>query len=112
MKYIIAMIKPDKLDRVREALNELSVSGMTVSDVRGYGRQRGHTEVYRGVEYDIQFMPKVKIEFAVAADIADKAVLAVCDAAQTGRIGDGKIFVMNLENAVRIRTGETGVSAL
>ncbi len=112
MKYIIALIKPEQLDRVRDALDGLSISGMTVTEVRGYGRQRGHKEVYRGVEYDIQFMPKMKIELAVPTELADKAVVAIQETAQSGRIGDGKIFVLDLENAIRIRTGEVGAIAL
>src|ERR1700716_678194 len=106
MKLIIAVIKPFKLDDVREALNRLGVSGMTVSEVKGYGRQKGHTEIYRGAEYVVNFLPKVRIEVAVPANGADKA------AARTGQIGDGKIFVMPIDHAVRIRTGETDSDAL
>jgi nitrogen regulatory protein P-II 2 len=112
MKLIIAIIKPFKLDDVREALNRLGVSGMTVSEVRGYGRQKGHTEIYRGAEYVVNFLPKVRIEVAVPPNGADKAVEAICAAARTGQIGDGKIFVMPIDHAVRIRTGETDSDAL
>ena len=112
MKLIIAVIKPFKLDDVREALNRLGVSGMTVSEVKGYGRQKGHTEIYRGAEYVVNFLPKVRIEVAVPADLADKVVAALKDAARTGQIGDGKIFVMPIDHAVRIRTGETDSDAL
>ncbi|HEX4557077.1 MAG TPA: P-II family nitrogen regulator [Xanthobacteraceae bacterium] len=112
MKLIIAVIKPFKLDEVREALNRLGVSGMTVSEVKGYGRQKGHTEIYRGAEYVVNFLPKVRIEVAVPADSADKAVEAVTAAARTGQIGDGKIFVLPIDHALRIRTGETDSDAL
>jgi nitrogen regulatory protein P-II 2 len=112
MKLIIAIIKPFKLDDVREALNRLGVSGMTVSEVKGYGRQKGHTEIYRGAEYVVNFLPKVRIEVAVASDLADRAVEALTNAARTGQIGDGKIFVAPIEHAVRIRTGETDSDAL
>ena len=112
MKLIIAIIKPFKLDEVREALNRLGVSGMTVSEVKGYGRQKGHTEIYRGAEYVVNFLPKVRIEVAVASDQADRAIEALTTSARTGQIGDGKIFVAPLEHAVRIRTGETDNDAL
>ncbi|HEY4821029.1 MAG TPA: P-II family nitrogen regulator [Xanthobacteraceae bacterium] len=112
MKLIIAVIKPFKLDDVREALNRLGVSGMTVSEVKGYGRQKGHTEIYRGAEYVVNFLPKVRIEVAVPRDGADKAVEAITAAARTGQIGDGKIFVIPIDHALRIRTGETDSDAL
>jgi nitrogen regulatory protein P-II 2 len=112
MKLIIAVIKPFKLDDVREALNRLGVSGMTVSEVKGYGRQKGHTEIYRGAEYVVNFLPKVRIEVAVPSAGADKAVEALTAAARTGQIGDGKIFVIPIDHAVRIRTGETDTDAL
>jgi nitrogen regulatory protein P-II 2 len=112
MKLIIAIIKPFKLDEVREALNKLGVSGMTVSEVKGYGRQKGHTEIYRGAEYVVNFLPKVRIEVAVPSAEADKTVEAISTAAHTGQIGDGKIFVGPLDHAVRIRTGETDNDAL
>ena len=112
MKLIIAVIKPFKLDDVREALNRLGVSGMTVSEVRGYGRQKGHTEIYRGAEYVVNFLPKVRIEVAVPPNDADKAVEAITAAARTGQIGDGKIFVIPIDHALRIRTGETDSDAL
>ena len=112
MKYIIAVIKPQKLDDVRKALTDLGVDGMTVSDVKGFGRQKGHSEVYRGAEYQVDFMPKVKIEVAVEASRAAAVVDAICKTAKTDRIGDGKIFVLDLEETVRVRTGETGPAAL
>lgn len=112
MKLITAVIKPFKADDVREALSELGVSGMTLTEVKGFGRQKGHTELYRGAEYVIDFLPKAKIEVAVADELADQAIEAICKAAGTGQIGDGKIFVTNLEQTVRIRTGETGNDAL
>ncbi len=112
MKLVIAIIKPFKLDDVREALTPLGVQGLTVTEVKGFGRQKGQTEIYRGAEYHVSFLPKVKIEVAVAADQADAVVEAIARAAQTGKIGDGKIFVLDLERAVRIRTGETDNSAL
>jgi len=112
MKYIIAIIKPFMLDPVREALTELGVQGMTVSEVKGFGRQKGHTEIYRGAEYAIDFLPKTKIELAVDADIADRVVETLQKAACTDKIGDGKVFVLDLEAAVRIRTGESGTDAL
>ena len=112
MKLIVAIIKPFKLDDVREALTPLGVQGLTVSEVKGFGRQKGQTEIYRGAEYHVNFLPKVKIEVAVASDMAEQVVEAIAKAAHTGKIGDGKIFVMNIERAVRIRTGETDSEAL
>jgi nitrogen regulatory protein P-II 2 len=112
MKLITAIIKPFKLEEVRDALTALGVSGMTATEVKGYGRQRGHTEIYRGAEYTIAFLPKVKIEVAVPAAQAERTVEAIKNAAKTGQIGDGKIFVVDLEHAVRIRTGETDSDAL
>ena len=112
MKLIIAIIKPFKLDAVRDALTSLGVQGLTVTEVKGYGRQKGHTEIYRGAEYAVSFLPKIKIEVAVASDLVDKAVDAIVGSAKTGQIGDGKIFVLPIEHAVRIRTGETDTDAL
>jgi nitrogen regulatory protein PII len=112
MKLIAAIIKPFKLDEVREALSEIGVAGITVTEVKGFGRQKGHTELYRGAEYVVDFLPKVKIEVAVDDDKADAAIDAISKAAHTGKIGDGKVFVFSLEQAVRIRTGETGKDAL
>ncbi len=112
MKIVMAVIKPFKLDEVREALTAIGVEGLTVSEVKGYGRQKGHTEIYRGAEYAVGFLPKLKIEIAVPAGIAQQAVEAIINAARTGQIGDGKVFVYALESAVRIRTGETNVDAL
>jgi nitrogen regulatory protein P-II 2 len=112
MKIVMAVIKPFKLDEVRDALTAIGVHGMTVTEVKGYGRQKGHTEIYRGTEYAVSFLPKLKIEVAVATDQVDKVIEAITGAAKTGQIGDGKIFVLNLESAVRIRTGETDTSAL
>lgn len=112
MKFIVAIIKPEMLDAVRDALSETGVEGMTVTEVRGYGRQRGQVEVYRGVEYDVQFMPKIKLEIAVSDDGAEEAARVLGEAARSGRIGDGKIFVCDLLDAVRIRTGESGSVAL
>ena len=112
MKLIIAIIKPFKLDEVREALTPLGVQGLTVSEVKGFGRQKGQTEIYRGAEYHVSFLPKVKIEVAVSSEIAEQVVEAIIKAAHTGKIGDGKIFVLDIERAVRIRTGETDGSAL
>ena len=112
MKIVMAIIKPFKLDEVREALTALGIQGLTVTEVKGYGRQKGHTEIYRGTEYAVSFLPKLKIEIAVAADLADKAVEAIASAAKTGQIGDGKIFVLSIDHAVRIRTGETDNDAL
>ncbi len=112
MKLIIAVIKPFKLDDVREALTPLGVQGLTVSEVKGFGRQKGQTEIYRGAEYHVNFLPKVKVEIAVSDDLAEQVVEAIMKAAHTGKIGDGKIFVMDVERAVRIRTGETNEEAL
>lgn len=112
MKLIIAVIKPHKLDDVRDALSELDVLGMTVSEVKGFGRQKGHTELYRGAEYTVEFLPKVKLEVAVAAEQLDQAIMAIVNAANTNKIGDGKIFVTKLEQVIRIRTGEQGKDAL
>jgi nitrogen regulatory protein P-II 2 len=112
MKLVMAIIKPFKLDDVREALTPLGVQGLTVSEVKGFGRQKGQTEIYRGAEYQVNFLPKVKIEVAVAAELADQVVEAIMRSAQTGKIGDGKIFVMDIDRAVRIRTGEIDVAAL
>jgi nitrogen regulatory protein P-II 2 len=108
----MAIIKPFKLDEVRQALTELGLQGMTVTEVKGYGRQRGHTEIYRGAEYAVNFLPKLKIEVVVPAKLADKTVDAIVAAARTGHIGDGKVFVVPVEQAVRIRTGETGEAAV
>ena len=112
MKKVEAIIKPFKLDDVREALSGVGITGMTASEVKGFGRQKGHTELYRGAEYVVDFLPKVKIEAAVAADMVDRVIEAISKAANTGKIGDGKIFVSSLEQTVRIRTGETGPDAL
>jgi nitrogen regulatory protein P-II 2 len=112
MKLIIAIIKPFKLDDVREALSELAISGMTVTEVKGFGRQKGQTEIYRGAEYTTNMVPKLKVEVACASDMADRAVEAIQQSANTGAIGDGKIFVLEIEQAVRIRTGETNNNAL
>jgi nitrogen regulatory protein P-II 2 len=112
MKMITAIIKPFKLDDVREALSEIGVQGITVTEVKGFGRQKGHTELYRGAEYVVDFLPKVKVEIAVDSDIAEKVIEAIRGAANTGKIGDGKIFVSSVEDVVRIRTGETGAEAL
>lgn len=112
MKIVMAVIKPFKLDEVRDALTAIGVHGMTVTEVKGYGRQKGHTEIYRGTEYAVSFLPKLKVEVAVATDQVDQVIEAITGAAKTGQIGDGKIFVINLESAVRIRTGETDASAL
>jgi nitrogen regulatory protein P-II 2 len=112
MKLVTAIIKPFKLDDVREALTNLGVAGLTVSEVKGYGRQRGHTEIYRGAEYAVNFLPKIKIEVAVPSDRADKVVEVITASAKTGQIGDGKIFVSTIEHSVRIRTGETNADAL
>ena len=112
MKLIIAIIKPFKLDDVREALSELAISGMTVTEVKGFGRQKGQTEIYRGAEYTTNMVPKLKVEVACVSDIADRAVEAIQQSANTGAIGDGKIFVLEIEQAVRIRTGETNNNAL
>ena len=112
MKIVMAIIKPFKLEEVRDALTAIGVHGLTVTEVKGYGRQKGHTEIYRGAEYAVSFLPKIKIEVAVSTDLVDKAVEAVIAAAKTGQIGDGKIFVLPIEHAVRIRTGETDTDAL
>jgi len=112
MKIVMAIIKPFKLDEVRDALTATGVHGMTVTEVKGYGRQKGHTEIYRGAEYAVSFLPKIKIEVAVPAEQVEKAIEAITGAAKTGQIGDGKIFVLDLQTAVRIRTGETDAAAL
>ena len=112
MKLVIAIIKPFKLDDVRHALGQIGVAGLTVTEVKGYGRQRGHTEIYRGAEYAVNFLPKLKIEVAVASDRADKVVETITSTAKTGQIGDGKIFVVDIDHVVRIRTGETDTDAL
>ena len=112
MKFITAIIKPFKLDEVKEALSAVGIEGMTVTEVKGYGRQKGHTEIYRGSEYTVDFRPKVKIEIAVTDDLVGKAVEAITKSAKTGKIGDGKIFVMPLEEVIRIRTDERGESAV
>lgn len=112
MKKIEAIIKPFKLDEVKDALNEIGVQGMTVTEVKGFGRQKGHTELYRGAEYVIDFIPKIKIDIVASDDIADKVVETIQKAAKTGKIGDGKIFVYPVENIIRIRTGETGETAV
>jgi nitrogen regulatory protein P-II 2 len=112
MKLIIAIIKPFKLDAVRDALTSLGVQGLTVTEVKGYGRQKGHTEIYRGAEYAVSFLPKLKIEVAVDSGMADKVVETIAETAKTGQIGDGKIFVLDLLSALRIRTGETNTEAL
>lgn len=112
MKLIKAIVKPFKLEEIKEALSEQGIEGMTVTEVKGYGRQKGHTEIYRGSEYTVDFLPKVKIEIGVADDLTDKVVDAIVGAAQTGKIGDGKIFILPMEECVRIRTGEKGDEAL
>jgi len=112
MKLVTAIIKPFKLDDVREALSEIGVSGITVTEVKGFGRQKGHTELYRGAEYVVDFLPKVKVEIAVPADTLDQVIESISSAARTGKIGDGKIFVSEIEQAIRIRTGESGADAL
>ncbi len=112
MKLVMAVIKPFKLDEVREALNAVGVQGLTVTEVKGYGRQKGHTEIYRGAEYAVSFLPKVKLEVAVASDRVEPVVQAIISKAKTGQIGDGKIFVLSIDEAVRIRTGETDAAAL
>ncbi len=112
MKLVTAIIKPFKLDDVREALSEIGVQGITVTEVKGFGRQKGHTELYRGAEYVVDFLPKVKLEVAIKAELAERVIEAISKAANTGKIGDGKIFVTGLEQAIRIRTGETGPDAL
>jgi len=112
MKMITAIIKPFKLDDVREAVADIGIQGITVTEVKGFGRQRGHTELYRGAEYVVDFLPKAKIELAVADDVAEQVIEAIADTARTGKIGDGKIFVTDLAQAIRIRTGETGSEAV
>jgi len=112
MKLVTAIIKPFKLDDVREALSEIGVQGITVTEVKGFGRQKGHTELYRGAEYVVDFLPKVKIEVAIGDDLLDQAIESISNAANTGKIGDGKIFVSSLEQVIRIRTGETGADAV
>ena len=112
MKLIIAIIQPHRLDAVREALTAIGVEGMTVSEVRGYGRQKGHTEIYRGAEYAISFLPKLRLEIALPSARVDDAIAAITQTARTGKIGDGKIFTLDLDSALRVRTGETGESAL
>jgi nitrogen regulatory protein P-II 2 len=112
MKLVTAIIKPFKLEEVREALSQIGVQGITVTEVKGFGRQKGHTELYRGAEYVVDFLPKVKIEAAIRADLLDSVIEAIEKAARTGKIGDGKIFVSDIEQVIRIRTGESGVEAL
>ena len=112
MKMIMAIIKPAKLDAVREALVEIGIQGLTSGEVSGFGRQKGHTELYRGAEYVVDFLPKIKLEVALSADLVDQAIEAITSAAQTGKIGDGKIFVYSLDQVIRLRTGETGNDAL
>ena len=112
MKFVTAIIKPFKLDEVREALSAIGVQGITVTEVKGFGRQKGHTELYRGAEYVVDFLPKVKVEAAIKDDMTDRVIEAIEKSANTGKIGDGKIFVFDLEQVVRIRTGETGADAL
>jgi nitrogen regulatory protein P-II 2 len=112
MKLVMAIIKPAKMDAVREALTAMGVEGMTATEVKGYGRQRGHTEIYRGAEYEIHFVPKIKLEIAVPADLTDQVIEAVTEAARSGHIGDGKIFVYDIDQIVRIRTGERDIEAI
>ena len=112
MKLVSAVIKPFRLDDVRDALSAIGVKGMTVTEVKGFGRQKGHTELYRGAEYAVDFLPKVKLEIAISTDLVDQAIEAISGAAKTGKIGDGKIFVFDIDQAVRIRTGEMGIDAL
>lgn len=112
MKLVSAVIKPFRLDDVRDALSAIGVKGMTVTEVKGFGRQKGHTELYRGAEYAVDFLPKVKLEIAISTDLVDQAIEAISSAAKTGKIGDGKIFVFDIDQAVRIRTGETALDAL
>ena len=112
MRLVSAVIKPFRLDDVRDALSAIGVKGMTVTEVKGFGRQKGHTELYRGAEYAVDFLPKVKLEIAISTDLVDQAIEAISSAAKTGKIGDGKIFVFDIDQAVRIRTGETGIDAL
>jgi nitrogen regulatory protein P-II 1 len=112
MKKIEAIIKPFKLDDVKEALNDIGIQGMTISEVKGYGRQKGHKEIYRGAEYVVDFIPKVKIEIVIAKERVDEVTKTICDAANTGKLGDGKIFVTPVEHAIRVRTGEEGIDAI
>ena len=112
MKLIMAIIEPFRLDDVRDALSEIGIKGMTVTEVKGFGRQKGHTELYRGAEYAVDFLPKIKLEVAVPSDLVDRVIESITTAAQTGKIGDGKIFVSEIEQVIRIRTGETGPEAL
>jgi len=112
MKLVVAIIKPFKLDEVREALSDIGIQGMTVMEVKGFGRQKGHTELYRGAEYTVDFLPKLRLELALADELVEQAVEALCTSAHTGKIGDGKVFVLPLEQAVRIRTGEQDAAAL
>ncbi len=112
MKKIEAIIKPFKLDEVKEALNEIGIQGMTISEVKGYGRQKGHKEIYRGAEYVVDFIPKIKLEIIVEAQMAEKVSETICEAAQTGKLGDGKIFVMPIDEVIRVRTGERGNDAI
>ena len=112
MKMVMAVIKPFKLDEVRDSLTELGIQGITVTEVRGFGRQKGHTEIYRGAEYEVNYLPKIKLELAIEDDLLDRVLETISNTAQTGQIGDGKLFVLDLTTAVRIRTGETGSEAL
>ncbi|MGB1612503.1 MAG: P-II family nitrogen regulator [Arenicellales bacterium] len=112
MKLVTAVIKPFRLDDVRDSLAQIGIKGMTVTEVKGFGRQKGHTELYRGAEYAVDFLPKIKLEIAITADLVDQAIEAISDAAKTGKIGDGKIFVYEIEQVMRIRTGETGTEAI
>ena len=112
MKMVMAVIKPFKLDEVRDALTELGIQGLTVTEVRGFGRQKGHTEIYRGAEYEVNYLPKLKLELAIADELADRVLETITNTAQTGQIGDGKLFVWDLTTAVRIRTGESGSDAI
>lgn len=112
MKMIVAVIRPHKLDDVRKAVSEIGVQGITVTEVKGFGRQRGHTETYRGAEYVVEFLPKIKVEIAVAEDVAEQVMEAIASTAKTGKVGDGKIFVLDIEQAMRIRTSETGADAV
>ena len=112
MKLVTAVIKPFRLDDVRDSLAQIGIKGMTVTEVKGFGRQKGHTELYRGAEYAVDFLPKIKLEIAVTADLVDQAIEAISDSAKTGKIGDGKIFVYEIDQVMRIRTGETGTDAL
>ena len=112
MKMVMAVIKPFKLDEVRDSLTELGIQGITVTEVRGFGRQKGHTEIYRGAEYEVNYLPKIKLELAIEDDLLDRVLETISNSAQTGQIGDGKLFVSDLTTAVRIRTGETGSDAL